>query len=117
METIPDDVFLGMFYRINVYVRMGHVTSLRELKKRFKNILSLQKRGYQRAQRSSTIIKFRRDFRRLRKAYRNKMPERIWREAQDDPTSIYGLTLKYGFRPAIEIRKDMVTPRRMRRVR
>ena len=121
-DSIPPDEFIQIFHRLCHYVRLGRVRNRGEIRDRMRRILTLMKRGYQTAKRGSTVKKFRSKYVQLRTLYRVRIDRRIWEEAQENPGSIFDLTLDYGYNNAQRIalassRERMGELRRLRRTK
>jgi len=119
-ETIPDAAFLEIFDRLCQYVRLGRTRSPGEIQRRMNRILKLMRKGIEVAKKPKTQKRWRGRYVNLRTLYRKKFSERIWREAVENPDSIYGLTLDYGYDRAQRIlrarsRKRLGRLRKLRR--
>ena len=99
-DSIPQDEFMGIFHRLNQFVRLGRVRNHKDIRKRINRILKLQRKASRVAKRPSTRRKYRRDFNHLRLLYRNDIAERIWDEAVENPGGIVDETLDYGYAKA-----------------
>ena len=106
METLPDYEFIEIFDRVSQVVHFGRSYSLKVVKKRIKRILRLQKKAYQTAKKSSTVRKYRTDYRLLRTLERHGFADRIWEEAVRNPGGIVDLTLDYGRDKATKIKLE-----------
>ena len=97
MDDIPRDELIQIFHRVAQYVRLVRVRNAGEIKARIKRILDLQRMAYRKAKRGTTVKKFRGQYLRLRRLYRNNIHVRIWNEAVDNPGGIIDETLDYGY--------------------
>jgi len=113
-DSIPPDKFLDLFNRLAENVRLGRVRNPQEIRGRIKHVLNMLKTGMMKAQRGTTIKKFRSDYKHLRTLYRHHIEKRIWREASDDPGGLIDLTLDYGYDRANRILMEREKRRRGR---
>ena len=100
MDDIPPEELIKLFHRVAQYVRLGRVRNAGEIRTRIKRILDLQRMAYRKAKRGTTVAKFRGQYRRLRRLYRNNIHEIFWDEAVENPGGIIDETLDYGYAKA-----------------
>jgi hypothetical protein len=111
-KGIPDREFIEIFDRVSKVVHFGKCTNPKEVKRRIKHVLDMQRQAYRTAKRSSTAKKFRGDYNKLRTLYKHDLHERIWDEAVKDPGGIVDLTLDYGYERAQKIKLERERRRR-----
>ena len=119
MDTVPPEVFIGIFHRLCGHVRLGRVRNPQDIKKRIRRILGMLKQGYKTAKKRSTVRNFRTDYQHLRMLYRHDVHRRIWNEAVENPGGLIDLTLDHGYDKAkkIVLEREKRRKGKLRRVR
>ena len=105
MHTVVDPEFTEIFERVTHWVSFGRVRSQKEVDDRLKRVLRAMRKAYMNAKRPSTVRRWWSRHNQLRTLQRHDFAERLWREGVESPESIYGLTLKHGYKRAREIRE------------
>lgn len=110
-DTIPDGAFLELFKRLCLTIRFGRTRNPGEIQKRIGDRLRLMRKMMRKFKKGRTIKRWRGRYNKLRTLYRKRFSERIWREAVENPGSIYDLTLEHGYERAKKILKERAEKR------
>jgi hypothetical protein len=101
LDTIPDKEFVGIFRRNAKYINLKGAWTPQELDERLK---VMQFRMMQRAiDESSQFTKWWKKARLIKRLREHGFPRRVIDEAMADQHGIYALTLRYGYKRAVEI--------------
>ena len=104
MDRLRDDVFIQIFTRFTQWIALRGTESPRDINERINRVLRLMRQGIRTAKRDRTVRKWRNNYVQLRKLKRHGIADRIAKEARKNPSSIYALSMKYGYSWGIRIR-------------
>lgn len=97
MDKLRDEVFIQIFSRFTNWVALRGTKTPRDVNARIDRVLRLMRQGIRTAKRDRTVIKWRNNYVQLRKLKRHGIADRIVKEARKNPSSIYALSMKYGY--------------------